>query len=387
MGDFEGILETGSVAAAELAASAAMARNHKPCPNCDAQMTGAYCAQCGQERDTHRRTVWGLIKDYTEDLISFDSRVLRTLRALLFQPGELPLAFREGRTQRYVPAIRLYLFVSLLFFLFLSATGIALMQFSIKMESYKLTHDAQGHVFRTENGKMKPDKGLWADAKGNVYAVESKDAEKVTGPIAIPEMKADGSVNNNISNTPVFFQRIGSVHPNLTPQQRASLASAAKGEQEEIDKQSNNWFEKGIYGATQKLQNNPAALNGPLMTWIPRILFLLLPLYAIVLFLFYVRKRKSFYFVDHLVFSLSVHTAAFAILIVAAIAAQLIDGLWVGAFVFVSLAVYVLLAMKRFDAQRWPITVVKYLAVGFIYSTFLLAPALAAAIIASMIWA
>jgi hypothetical protein len=83
---------------------------------------------------------------------------------------------------------------------------------------------------------------------------------------------------------------------------------------------------------------------------------------------------------------LSVHTAAFVVLIVAALAAQVIDGLWVGVFVFLSLAAYVLLAMKRFYAQRWPITVVKYLSVGFIYTTFLLAPALAAAIIASMIW-
>ncbi len=200
-------------------------------------------------------------------------------------------------------------------------------------------------------------------------------------------MKADGSVNNNVNDIPVFFQRIGSVHPNLTPQQRASLASISKDEQDEINKQGGNWFEKGIYSATQKLQNDPAALNGPLMTWIPRVLFLLLPLYAMVLFLFYVRKRKSFYFVDHLVFSLSVHTAAFVVLIVAAIAAQMINGLWVGAFVFLSLAAYVLLAMKRFYAQGWPITVVKYLAVGFIYASFLLGPALAFAIVASMIWA
>lgn len=387
MSDFEGLLETGSVAAAELAASAVMARNKKPCPNCDAEMAGAYCAECGQARDTHRRTVWRLIKDYTEDLISFDSRVLRTLRALILMPGELPLAFREGRTQRYVPPIRLYLFVSLLFFLFLSTTGIALMQFSIKIESYRLTHDARGTVLRTENGITKPVPGLRADANGDVYAIENKKDEDVTGPIKMPGMKADGSLTNTLNDVPVFFQRIGSVHPNLTPEQRANLATATKDEQEEISKQEGNWFERGIYSATQKLQNDPAALNGPLMTWIPRILFILLPLYAMVLFLFYVRKRKSFYFVDHLVFSLNVHTAAFVVLILAAIAAQVIDGLWVGAFVFLSLAVYVLLAMKRFYAQSWLMTVVKWISVGFIYSSFLLAPALGFAIVASMIWA
>ncbi len=178
MSDFESILETGGAAAVELAASAVAAAYRKPCPNCEVEMTGAYCAVCGQERDTHRRTVWGLIKDYTEDLISFDSRVLRTMRALIFMPGELPLAFREGRTQRYVPAIRLYLFVSLLLFLFLSTTVIELMQFSLKIESYRLTHDANGVVFRIEGGKTKPFEGLRADAKGNVYAAESKKTKR-----------------------------------------------------------------------------------------------------------------------------------------------------------------------------------------------------------------
>ena len=83
-------------------------------------MIGAYCAVCGQARDTHRRSVWGLIKVLVEDIVSFDSRILRTGWALVFKPGELASAFREGRTQRYVPALRLYLFVSLIFFLILS---------------------------------------------------------------------------------------------------------------------------------------------------------------------------------------------------------------------------------------------------------------------------
>jgi hypothetical protein len=384
MSDFEGILETGGAAAAELAVAAVAARNakpNKPCPNCDAEMTGAYCAMCGQERDTHRRTVWRLIKDYTEDLISFDSRVLRTLRALLFQPGELPLAFREGRTQRYVPAIRLYLFVSLLSFLFLSATGVALMQFSMQVQSMRLTHDAHGDVLQIVDGKTVPLQGMKADAQNKVF-VQGSDGTKTY----VPGMRADGDVSNNISAVPVFFQRIGSVHSNLSPAQKKIIDGIGKDEEAELKRSDINWFVKGIYTATQKLQTNPAALNGPLMTWIPRILFILLPLYAMVLFLFYIRQRKSFYFVDHLVFSLSVHTAAFVILVMAAIAAQVIDGPWIGVFVFLSLAAYVLLAMKRFYAQGWRITVVKYLAVGSLYFMFLLGPALGLAVVASMIW-
>ncbi len=70
--------------------------------------------------------------DFFLDLINFASRILRTARALLFEPGELPKAFREGRTVPYVPSIRLYLFVSLIFFVALSLTGIAIVQLQVK---------------------------------------------------------------------------------------------------------------------------------------------------------------------------------------------------------------------------------------------------------------
>src|SRR5215475_6074259 len=130
MSELEAILETSGAAAVEIAASAMAERGHQvhPCPNCTKPMIGAYCAVCGQERDTHRRSILGLIKVLFEDIASFDSRIMRTGWALVAHPGELASAFREGRTQRYLPALRLYLFVSLIFFLVLGATNLALVQ-------------------------------------------------------------------------------------------------------------------------------------------------------------------------------------------------------------------------------------------------------------------
>ena len=117
MDGLEAISETAGAAAVEIAVAAIVERGGKvlPCTNCAAPLIGPYCAACGQPIETHRRSVFVLLHDFVKDIASFDSRILRTARALLFKPGELPLAFREGRTQPYVPAVRLYLFVSLLF--------------------------------------------------------------------------------------------------------------------------------------------------------------------------------------------------------------------------------------------------------------------------------
>src|SRR5438045_5769119 len=158
--DVGAITELGGAAAIELAASALAERGARPgkCKNCGAPVLAAYCAVCGQERNTHRRTLRHLLHDLVSELGSFDSRLLRTVIALLFKPGELPLAFREGRTRRYMPALRLYLFTSLLFFLVLSAAGIALFQIELQEvpNAYTVKATGNGGVALVSNGKVTP---------------------------------------------------------------------------------------------------------------------------------------------------------------------------------------------------------------------------------------
>jgi hypothetical protein len=76
--------------------------------------------------------------------------------------------------------------------------------------------------------------------------------------------------------------------------------------------------------------------------------------------------------VDHLVFSLNYHTFGFALLLVAAALAQVLAQSTVSSLVFIGLAFYLLLAMKRFYAQNWFWTVAKFAFVGFVYLCFLL---------------
>ncbi len=97
MSDMEAILETGAAAGLEYAASRLAERGTPAaeCANCGAPLVGPYCAMCGQEPDIHRRTVASLAHDLISDIASFDSRILRTAKALLFKPGDLPLAFHE----------------------------------------------------------------------------------------------------------------------------------------------------------------------------------------------------------------------------------------------------------------------------------------------------
>lgn len=221
------------------------------CASCHAPLSGPFCAACGQPRDTGYRSVLHLLKGLVEDIASFDSRILRTARAMMLQPGELTRAFHEGRTQPYVPPVRLYLFVSLLFFLILSVTGLSPMQFS------------------TEQGESGPEPTI------------------------------------------IFFSRLQPPPAGTAPLKGLSQELQSEG----VDVGAGSVVGQGMNDITKRLFANPATLNATMTEWIPRILFLLLPLFALLLQLVYWGQRKTFFFVDHLVFSLNFHSFGFVLLL------------------------------------------------------------------------
>jgi hypothetical protein len=89
------------------------------------------------------------------------------------------------------------------------------------------------------------------------------------------------------------------------------------------------------------------------------------------------RRRKEFYLVDHLVFSLSIHTLTFVALIGAAALAQVAPGETVALLLLAVVTLYIFLAMKRFYRQGWLMTIVKFVLISGIYTLFFLLPAMA----------
>jgi hypothetical protein len=382
MDELGAIGETAGAVAVEMAVAALLEKGGKvgPCTNCGSPMMGAYCGVCGQPVETHRRSVFTLLHDFVKDIASFDSRILRTARALLFQPGELSLAFREGRTQRYVPAVRLYLFMSLIFFLTLSFAGIAILQLALMSTSQRFVQDKNHDVFIVKNGTREPMTGFKADDKGNVYLGNPALGHKV-----VSGMKADGQLTQTIATQPHFFARFGSVKPGHAP---AKVLADMDQELKKADKKKSTfgtWVNEHVARMFKVLATDPAAINGPLTTWIPRALFILLPLFALLLAAFYWRQRREFFFVDHLVFSLNMHTFGFALLLIAAGLAQFLPDEIVLVFAVLAPAVYLFLAMKRFYRQGWFWTSAKFVAIGFIYALIILPTALGGIIAYSLL--
>ena len=95
----------------------------EPCKNCDAQLTGSYCHQCGQFGHVHR-SLLHLLEELVHGILHFDTKSWRTLPLLFGRPGLLTRRYIDGQRTRYVSPLALFLFcVFLMFFVFSSVVG------------------------------------------------------------------------------------------------------------------------------------------------------------------------------------------------------------------------------------------------------------------------
>jgi len=101
-----------------------MAKNDSQhiCPNCGKEFNKdfEYCPHCGQKNSKQRIRLKDFISDYLAANFNFDSKIFTTLKLLIFKPAFLTKEFFRGRQTKYIPPIRLYLFISLAYFFIFS---------------------------------------------------------------------------------------------------------------------------------------------------------------------------------------------------------------------------------------------------------------------------
>lgn len=92
------------------------------CKNCSATLSNQYCSVCGQRAQVRIVSLWEFVRDVIDELFFVESRVWKTLGPLLFRPGLLTIDYLAGRRARYVPPVRLYIVLSVIFFVVISLT-------------------------------------------------------------------------------------------------------------------------------------------------------------------------------------------------------------------------------------------------------------------------
>jgi hypothetical protein len=130
----------------------------KPCANCETTLEGPYCHACGQNADTHHRSIGHLIWEAIEGMFHLDGRLALTLPALFLKPGGLAKDYMEGRIVRHVPPFRTFL-VALLLFIFAAEHAIHSAQHHAEEEAHK-----RAELLATPHGRAAEAARLRAEA-------------------------------------------------------------------------------------------------------------------------------------------------------------------------------------------------------------------------------
>ncbi|MEJ1097638.1 MULTISPECIES: DUF3667 domain-containing protein [unclassified Pseudoxanthomonas] len=374
------------------------------CENCETTLQGGFCHLCGQNAHSPLRHTGHALEEVFESFWHLDGRVFRTLRELL-SPGRLANAYLAGHRVRYIAPLRLFVILSVLTFFvaqyvvhFTGPANLPAIPVPPGQVAAPGNENAGGvdfqHLKTAEEVLTLRDEtvgGLLA-ARATLPPVLAHPRQQIEQNIRSTQARARQRVTELQPDHPMLSK------PDLIPEDQdvtgpdpGSLFSSGGKRWHPTDNPvhvtwlpdlANRWLNKKLARAQENLprmQRDPELFKEAFIGAVPSALFVLVPVFALLLKLGYLGSRRSY--LEHLVVALYSH----AWLCLALLSIFALNGLgdliapyapWLGtvAGFVVSLVViwmpgYLLLMQKRVYQQSWWITIPKYLVLGSLYFT------------------
>jgi len=364
---------------------------HEPattCLNCGATLPGAFCPACGQKAQAARQPVGTLLRESFTEMFGLDGRFWRSVGALLVRPGHLTREYVAGRRMRYLRPLRLYLTATLAFFFLLSVLDPA-----ARLER-QLAGSADANVLVVPAARLPVLDSLLAAPPDSVEVSFDGDSTVAGWEVNVAEAVETG-VSRERRRLTVERQILRGMPPDSAVSavalDQAVGALAGRGEGD-FGFEGRAWARGGlgeIANATNRADQARATATflRAAIGRVPTVMFILLPLFALLLKLLYV--RRDWYYAEHVVFALHTHAFAFVVfslaLGVVVAPGALASALRVVASVALpAIPLYFVLAMKRVYGQTWGKTLVKAGALGGAYLVLLALGLVGAAALAAL---
>jgi hypothetical protein len=306
---------------------------HIACGNCGTPLHGKFCYECGQPIKGLVRHFGSVMGDVMDSVLNIDARIVHTLLPLYFRPGVLTLNYFAGKRARYVTPFRLVFFLAIIAFLAIQLmlrTGAS--NFVLYQASPSSSTPATEQDSHFANGNITfDDKVVW---------------NHETRPWHVTAMPAfvNDWLNDSIENARNNLHHLNS-------------------------------------GNAAETKTTAQHLLGGLLGVAPQVLFVLLPVFALLLKVFYVFKRRLY--MEHLIVAMHSHAFIMLSLLVLVTLDVLSSAVashvpWLGSVfdllrtaAWIWTLVYLLIMQKRVYRQGWFMTTLKYFVIGICYSVLL----------------
>lgn len=306
------------------------------CPNCGQKLSGEnYCPTCGQENDISRPTTAEMVRESLSNFIAFDGRLVHTLHGLFRFPGKVAEDFTNGKRMQYMHPIRIYFLSSiLLLFMFQlddKADDLVVLD---KGETTEITADSsvQGEV-------------------NKLLEIANKEADESSAPVKFKiDENSRGKSFSKLDRMYRYFEE----HPQVP----------VEGALDSLQLKQSIW-NSFLYTQSAKIQSfDDERFSEYFFSKIFWVLFLFLPILALLLKLMYM--RRGFYYPEHLFFTFYTQ-AAFFLMMSLAYFINFIFG-WDGVqFLFLALfTIFLFLSMRHFYKQSFGKTLAKFLVLNIL---------------------
>jgi len=323
----------------------------KECLNCGLPLAGEenFCPNCGQRNDIRKLNFGSFLGAVFDEFISYDSRFWRTIIVLLLKPGKVSKDYIEGRRAQYANPFRFYLTISIIFFLLLGMYN--------KYDDFKKNGFSTAQILKIDIQK----KALKKSAQDTIDNVKSDSIAKNKKPDAL-EIALDSlsgsdktlSIPKKISKYVVFYRK----HPDL--QVDAALDSL---------KQPLTFWNRFYYSKTiegfKTGSDHGKSLTKKIISNLSIALFIFLPLFTLFLKLFYI--RRSFNYMEHLVFVFNTQAVFFLLMILLLGVNFFTQNKSVNIIFAILFLIYLYMALLKFYNQGWFKTLVKFSIFNWIY--------------------
>lgn len=339
-------------------------RKEKICLNCNTEVVGRYCHVCGQENIEPKESTWHLITHFINDITHFDGKFFSSLKYLILKPGFLSSEYLKGRRVSYLHPIRMYVFTSFIFFLivFLNTGNHETKDPELVMREYAHKKDSLLHLLQLGPDSVKQKK------------IENK-LESLNGEIVA--MREIGQIKNYEGVDTTGFAKAEKKNADVV----FTVNDRDYRSREEYDsvqkqlpaKERDGWFMRQIakrgMAINKKFHHNSEEFqekfNEKFLHSIPKMMFVSLPLVALLLQLLYIR-RKEFFYVSHGIFIIHVYIAIFILILVTYLFGWLKDVSgwslfnWFTGITVIAMFYYLYKAMRNFYQQGRTKTVLKF---------------------------
>ncbi|MBB2144971.1 DUF3667 domain-containing protein [Pedobacter sp. LMG 31464] len=342
-------------------------RKEKDCLNCGHIVEEKFCTHCGQENIVTKEDAFHMVTHAIADYFHFEHKFFGTIGPLLLKPGKLTKEYVAGKRMASIHPIRLYIFISIVFFLVILSGN--------KPEKEEVEEKSPTSTNKTLSPKE----------------IDSLQAEKIKGveeamkyvPIkgavrdsiiraAKEDIKKDSSKSNTDINLLTGKKKRWNKSYWVT---KDTTVVEYEKHQLALPKDKRDGFIKHYINKRSLELNqypNPVEkLKEDLLHNIPKMMFLLLPMFALILKLVYINKNKYYY--EHLIYSFHLHSAIF-LSVLATILLKWLFGFvydisgWLAFFCTIYIIWYIYRSLRTFyGSTRW-ITILKIFFLSFAYT-------------------